>query len=322
MRDTAFRAAVPAFQLVRAAIPEFFKSPVCAEIVHIASAADAAFDFSREAGRVQRLIGQRPQFLPPRHLLLHVIKGFLVDDWFVRIFNVVLGKFAPVLLPFLEDWIRHVFFLEKHIASIGNIGQDNLDVGIHPAAAIPGRDAFGGKFSFCFKPGFAVKKILEDTPDNSRFLGNYHQFIPFPAVPVDTEPAVGIPLLKLFLDAPPDIFTDGAAFFLGKGCQNGHHQLAVTAHGMNILFFKPDFDAQLFQMPDGTQKVYSVTGETLDGLGQDNVNLPGFGILQHPQEFLPFLYPRPGNPVVSIYPGIFPLRVLLYEAVVIADLRR
>ena len=97
LRDTAFRTTVPAFQLMRAAIPEFFKSPVCAEIVHITPAADAAFDFSGEAGRVQGLIGQRPQFLPPSHLLLYVIKGFLVDDWFMRIFNVIFGKFAPVL---------------------------------------------------------------------------------------------------------------------------------------------------------------------------------------------------------------------------------
>ena len=240
----------------------------------------------------------------------------------MRIFNVIFWKFAPVLLPLLEDWIRHIFFLEKHIASICNIGQDNLDVGIHPAAAIPGRDAFGGKFPFCFKPGFSVKEILEDAPDNSRFLGDYYQVIPFPAVPVDTEPTVWVPLLKLFLDAPSDIFTDGAAFFLGKGCQDGHHQLAVTAHGMDILFFKPDFDAQLFQMPDGTQKVYGVTGETLDGFGQDDIYLPGFGIFQHPPEFLSLLHTRPGYAVVGIDPGIFPVRVLLDEAAVITDLRR
>lgn len=201
---------------------------VCAEIVHITPAADAAFDFSGEAGRVQGLIGQRPQFLPPSHLLLYVIKGFLVDDWFMRIFNVIFGKFAPVLLPLLEDWIRHIFFLEEHIAGIGDIGQNNLDVGIHPAAAIPGRDAFGSKFPFCFKPGFAIKEILEDASDNSCFLRDYHQLISFPAVPVDTEPAVGGSLLKLFLDAPPDIFADRAAFFLSKGGKDCQHQLSIT----------------------------------------------------------------------------------------------
>ena len=151
MRDTSFCAAIPAFQLMGATIPEFFKAPVCAAIVHITPTADAAFDFSREAGCVQRLIGQRPQFLSPRHLLLHVIKDFLVDDRLMRIFNIIPRKFAPVLLPLLEDWIRHIFLLEKHIAGIGNIGQDNPDVGIHPAAAIPGRDAFGSKFPFGFK---------------------------------------------------------------------------------------------------------------------------------------------------------------------------
>lgn len=35
---------------------------------------------------------------------------------------------------------------------------------------------------------------------------------------------------------------------------------------MDILFFEPDFDAQLFQMSDGTQKVYGVACEALDGV--------------------------------------------------------
>ena len=126
----------------------------------------------------------------------------------------------------------------------------------------------------------------------------------------------------MFLDAPPDIFTNGTAFLLGKRCQDGHHKLAVPAHGMDILFFKPDFDAQLFQMPDGTQKVYGVACEALDGLGQDDVYLPGFGIFQHPQEFLPLLHPRPRDAIVGIDPGVFPVRVLLDEAAVITDLRR
>ena len=126
MRDTSFCAAIPAFQLMGATIPEFFKAPVCAAIVHITPTADAAFDFPRE-------------------------EGFLVDDRLMRIFNIIPRKFSPVLLPLLEDWIRHIFLLEKHIAGIGNIGQDNPDVGIHPAAAIPGRDAFGSKFPFGFK---------------------------------------------------------------------------------------------------------------------------------------------------------------------------
>ena len=129
-------------------------------------------------------------------------------------------------------------------------------------------------------------------------------------------------LFKFLLESPFDIVTDRTAFFLGKGCQDSQHQFSFTAQSMDIFLFEPHFDAQLFQMPDGTQKVYGVAGKTLDGLGQDDVYLPGFGIFQHPQEFLPFLYPCPGNPVVSIYSGIFPLWVLLYEAAVIADLCR
>ena len=53
-------------------------------------------------------------------------------------------------------------------------------------------------------------------------------------------------------------------------------------------------------MPDSTQKVYGIAGKTLDGLGKDDVYLPGFGIFQHPQEFLPLLHPRPGDAIVRI----------------------
>lgn len=133
MRDTSFCAAIPAFQLMGATIPEFFKAPVCAAIVHITPTADAAFDFPREAGRIQGLIGQRPQFLSPRHLLLHVIKGFLVDDRLMRIFNIIPRKFSTSVE--LKDIVRRnnirdVDMLERILtyitANIGTIFSANV----------------------------------------------------------------------------------------------------------------------------------------------------------------------------------------------------
>ena len=80
------------------------------------------------------------------------------------------------------------------------------------------------------------QEILNMRLTTAASLGTITRVSPFQRYPANTEPPVRIPLLKLFLDAPPDIFTNGAALFLGKGGQDGHHQLAITAHGMDILF--------------------------------------------------------------------------------------
>lgn len=95
---------------------------------------------------------------------------------------------------------------------------------------------------------------------------------------------IGDALLKSFLYSPSDIFTDGTAFLLGKGCENGHHQFPIPAHGMDILFFEPDLDPLFFQLSYCLEKVDSISREALYEFGDDDVNLPSFCICYHPQE--------------------------------------
>ena len=45
------------------------------------------------------------------------------------------------------------------------VGKNNLDVGIHPSAAIPRGDTLGGKFSFRFQSGFSIKEVLKNPAD-------------------------------------------------------------------------------------------------------------------------------------------------------------
>jgi hypothetical protein len=125
-----------------------------------------------------------------------------------------------------------------------------------------------------------------------------------------------------FLYPPSDIFTDGTAFFLGKGCEDGHHQFPIPAHGMDIFFLEPDLDALLFQLAYCLEEVDRISGKPLDGFGEDDVDFARFRIFQHPLEILPLLDARPGDAVVRIDTGIFPVRVLLNQAAVIADLCR
>ena len=130
------------------------------------------------------------------------------------------------------------------------------------------------------------------------------------------------PLFKLFTKPPLDIITEGTAFLLGKRSKNSQHQLPIPAHGMNVFFLKPDFNTQFFQASHCLEKVDRIPGKPLDRFCEDDIDFTRFRIFQHPLEILPLLDASPGDAVVRIDAGVFPVRVLLDQAAVITDLRR
>ena len=320
--DAPIGATVPAFPLAGKAVPELLVAPVRPQVMAIAPAADAAFDFPGKAAGIERLVRKRPQFPAPCHLLLHIVEGGLVDDGLVGILHVILRQFAFILLPVLGDGVLDIFLLQEHVACVVDVRQDVLDIGIHPAAALPCRDALGGELALCLQAGFPVEEVLEDAPDDGRFLRDDDELVPFPAVSVKIEPAVRDALLEAFLYVPFDVLADGPAFLLRKGCQDGQHELAVVAECADVFLLEPHLDAYLLQMPDGLEKVHGVPGKPLDSFRQDKVYLAIFGIGQHAVEGVTFCRPRAGNAVIGIYARIIPFRILLDEAAVVADLRR
>ena len=56
--------------------------------------------------------------------------------------------------------------------------------------------------------------------------------------------------------------------------------------GDYLVLLEVDFDAVVFQLSDGREAVHRVAGETADGLGDDEVDLPGKGIRHHRLETL------------------------------------
>lgn len=290
--------------------------------MYIAFAADAAFDFPGKAAGVERLVRKRPQLPAPGHLLLHIVEGRFVDDGLMGILDEVLRQFPFILLPMLRDGVLDVFLLQEQVACVVDVRQDVLDIGIHPSAALPCGDALGGELALCLQAGFPVEEVLEDAPDDGRFLRDDDELVAFPAIAVKTEPAVRDALLEALLYVPFDILADGPALLLRKGCQDGQHKLAVVAECADVFLLEPHLDAYLLQTPDGLEKVHGVPRKPLDGLRQDEVYLAIFGIGQHAVEGVALCRPRAGNAVIGIYARIFPFGILLDKAAVVADLRR
>ena len=136
----------------------------------------------------------------------------------------------------------------------------------------------------------------------------------------DGELSVGDSLLEPLDRGPLDVFRNAAAFLLGEGSEDGKHQLAVPAHGIDVLFLEPNFHADVLQMPYRVQQVDRVPGKALDRLREDDVDTASFGVRDHSVEVLALAGPRAGDTVVCIDTGVFPLGVLLDEGAVVADL--
>lgn len=265
-----------------------------------AASALSAFQHTGKTGGVQRLVRKWPHLLPAGHLLLHIPEGFHINNGFVCPFHIILRQLAFILLPLFRDGVFNVLLLEQKVPCIGDVGQHDLDIGIHPSAPLCRGDPLGGKFTLRFQAGLSVKEVLEDTLYDLGLLRLDHKPIPFPPVAVNSEAPVWDSLLKTFAGPPFHIVADGAALLLRKRCKDGQHQLAVPAHGTDVFLLESHFNAQVFQMPDSVQKVYRVPGKTADGLGQDNIYLPLFAVLHHLPETAAFCRPSAADPVITL----------------------
>ena len=90
---------------------------------------------------------------------------------------------------------------------------------------------------------------------NDEVFAILHSVAQHSAVPGDSR-------FKVPFDTPLLVLTDGAAFLLGIGRQNGQHQLTVSAHGVDVLLLEEHINAQAFQLSDSFQKGDSVSGKS------------------------------------------------------------
>ena len=166
----------------------------------------------------------------------------------------------------------------------------------------------------------AVQIVAEDHPDNFRFFRDNFQSSAFHFVPVNAEEA-GFAPLKVVADAPLAVFRNAVAFLLRKRSEDGQHKLTVPAQRIQLLFLKINAYAQPLQLAHRIQQRQRISGETGNGLDQNQVDLSFAAFLQHPLKFRArFL--RPGQPKIREYACVLPFGISLDPFAVIADLRR
>lgn len=118
------------------------------------------------------------------------------------------------------------------------------------------------------------------------------------------------PIGELFPLAPFYIFGDRPGFFLGDAGQQRDQKLSLAIHGIDIFLFKEYFHIGGLQLPNGVQSIHSVPGEPGDGLGHDQIDIPGQGIGDHPVECLPAIDGDAGDALVRIHIHEDPVRPL------------
>lgn len=168
--------------------------------------------------------------------------------------------------------------------------------------------------------GEALQEIIVDEPDDFGLLRLDDQMVVLPAVAVNREASVGDTLLETLSGAPFHVLREAPDFLLCEGSQQGQHDLAVTAEGIDAFLLEPNLDAQFLQVPDGLQQVNSVSGKAGDALGEDDVYLPGLAVVEHPLELLSAGRLGAGHRIVRIDACVLPFGIALNQIAIIADL--
>ena len=140
----------------------------------------------------------------------------------------VLRKLTLVLPALLRDGIFDVLLLQKQVPGVGDVGEDDLDVGIAPFASGLCGDALAVQLTLRFQTRLAVKEVLEDALHNGRFLRNHHKVVVLPFVTEDLVPEVRDAFFKALPDTPFHIVAEAGDFFLCEGGQQCQHNLAVA----------------------------------------------------------------------------------------------
>ena len=212
--------------------------PASAGIPHKTLSAVTALDFPCEAVDIEGFISEHTQVFSAFEFCLDCLPFVHRDDGFVGILNEILWQFATVLFPLLGDGIKAVFFVEEHIARVGNVGEDTFHIGIHPLTAFSCVNTTFHQCSADLDARCAFHVFSVHEADDFCLLRDDDQFVIHPLVAEDGELPVGDALLEPLYGTPFNVLGNTPAFFLGKGRKQGQHQLAVLRHGVDVFLFK------------------------------------------------------------------------------------
>ena len=171
-----------------------------------------------------------------------------------------------------------------------------------------------------FDAAHAAQVHLENSSNHCGFFRLNGKAAVFHRVAVHAK-ARGNALFEFLSNAPFAVFGYAAAFLLRKRSEDDQHKLTIPAQRIHLLLLKINAYAQPLQFTHRIQQRQRVSGETGDGLDQNQVDLTFAAFLQHPLK-LRTRFLRTGQAIIREYPCILPFGVSLNQFAVIADLRR
>ena len=284
-----------------------------------AEAAAAASAFHHSGEWHQHRIPIHSPFGPQFSYLLRLVEVISAYERLKHSIHHVNGKFAFIALTDMP--LADVVFLQCHCARVGDVGEDVLYRGLLYWSPLPSCDSAlcetlrdgVGRFSGKVSPEY----LLDDLA-----LGrNDAEHLAVPSVAIRRFMPVRNPLGESPPHTPPNVVADASALLLGKGCEQRQEQLSVLGHGINVLPLETDGDPLLFQLSDGMEAIYGVTGKTADAFNEHQINLSCIAVRDQPLELRPMRGTCACDTFVRIDTGVFPCGILLDETAVVTDLR-
>ena len=242
----------------------------------------------------------------------------------MAVFHIILRHLALIDLPLFREEIDREAFLKECSALVFLVLKDAFH-----CTGLPALFSRWSRNLICCQllcDGSRRQPFHEtsiDSADNDRlFLHDFGKTVRSLAVTeellvweVDLSIRNPLPL------SPGHVLRNGAALFLGKARHDGEQQFTLSVKGVNVLLFKVDLDAFLFELAYGDQAIHGVSSKTANRLCNDEVDFSRQGILDHFIEACTVLSVRTGNALVGIDLYECPFRVPLNVLRVVVDLR-
>ena len=249
-----------------------------------------------------------------------MFKGFSIDNGRVRVLSVILIQLPRIAALLLGQMVFHISLLQQTVARILLVGQYfNHMIGRPFSAKAPWHLCFPKS---CRDPhaAFTVQIRLEYVPHHSGLCFMDHDLSMFASVPVQQHQIDRLSFGEILAYPALAVVRHALALLLRKRSEDGEHQLAIPAHGVNVLFLKVNVNAQRFQLTYRFEHGHGIARKPADGLGQNQIDFSRTAVQEHLTKPGPFPFGA-GVCLIRIHTRVFPVRMALDTGTVVADLR-
>lgn len=111
-------------------------------------------------------------------------------------------------------------------------------------------------------------------------------------------------------NGPGHILGDGTAFLFGKGTHQREEKFAGAVHGVDVLPLKIYRYPGGFQLADGREGIYGISGKTGQRFCENQIDFTVQCIIHHAVETVPPADGQAGNAVIGVHSGKDPIRVM------------